>query len=129
MTKTHQEFLASFDDSRKPLVEAMLAVIMEACPMLTETVKWNAPTFCFDGKDRMTLMLHKPDRVGLILHTGARPKEDKKAPHLYTDDTGLLIWNSNVRATITFFDIDEFLSKKSAFQKAVVRWVDETRHL
>lgn len=129
MTKTHQEFLASFDDNRKRLVEAMLAGITEACPMLTETVKWNAPTFCFDGKDRMTLMLHKPDRVGLILHTGARPKEDKKAPHLYTDDTGLLIWNSNVRATLTFFDINEFLSKKSAFQKAVVRWVDETRHL
>jgi hypothetical protein len=99
MVKTHQEFIAGFDGERKPLVESLLAAITEACPTLTETIKWNAPTFCHAGKDRMTLMFLKPDRVGLILHTGAKQKEDKNAPQLYADDTGLLQWNSNVRAT------------------------------
>lgn len=78
--KTHQDFLDQFNDERKSLVEEMLQAIHEECPTLTETIKWNAPTFCHGGKDRMTIMLHKKDRVGLILHTGARPKEDKKAP-------------------------------------------------
>ena len=129
MIKTHQEFLTEFNDERKPLVEALLIAIIEACPTLTETIKWNAPTFCDNEKDRMTIMLHKKDRVGLILHTGARPKEDKTAPHLYTDDTELLEWNSNVRATISFSDLTDFLSKRNLFKKAVKRWIDEKKGL
>ena len=129
MTKTHQEFMTEFDDERKPLVEALLKTIIEACPTLTETIKWNAPTFCDKGKDRMTIMLHKKDRVGLILHAGARPKEDKNAPFLYTDDTKLLEWNSNIRATIFFSDLADFLSKRELFKKAVKRWIEETKDL
>jgi hypothetical protein len=129
MTTIHQAFLSKFHDERKSLVEAVLEAILEACPDLSETIKWNAPTFCYEGKDRMTIMLHKKDRVGLILHTGAKPKEDKKAPHLYQDDTGLLEWNSNIRATITFCAVADFSSKRNLFKKAVKRWVDETKSL
>ena len=74
-------------------------------------------------------MLQKKDRVSLILHTGARPKEDKKAPHLYMDDTELLEWNSNIRATISFINITDFLSKRELFKKAVKRWIEETKDL
>ena len=129
MIKTHQEFLTTFNDERKPLVEALLKAIIEACPTLSETIKWNAPTFCDNGKDRMTIMLHKKDRVGLILHTGVKPKEDKKAPHLYTDDTELLEWNSNLRATISFSNLTDFLSKRNLFKKAVKRWIEEIKGL
>jgi uncharacterized protein YdhG (YjbR/CyaY superfamily) len=129
MTTAHQAFLSEFHDERKSLVEAVLKAILEACPDLSETIKWNAPTFCHEGKDRMTIMLHKKDRVGLILHTGAKPKEDKKAPRLYQDATGLLEWNSNIRATITFRDAADFSAKRNLLKKAVKRWVDETKGL
>ncbi len=129
MAKTHHEFLTQFDDERKPLVEAILIAIIEECPTLTESIKWNAPTFCYDTKDRLTIMLHKKDRVGLILHTGAKPKEDKKAPPIYTDDTELLEWNSNIRATISFSDLNDFLSNRDLFKKAVKRWIEETKGL
>jgi hypothetical protein len=129
MTKTHQEFMIGFNDERKPLVEAILEVIRETDPSLSEIIKWNSPTFCHNGKDRMTIMLHKKDRVGVILHTGAKPKEDKKAPRLYTDATGLLDWNSNIRATISFFDLTEFSAKKDIFKQAIAQWVDETKAL
>ncbi len=121
--------MTEFHDERKPLLEAVLNAINEACPTLTETIKWNAPTFCDHNKDRMTLMLHKKTTVALILHTGAKPKEDKKAPFLYLDDTGLLEWNSNIRATISFADLTDFLSKKDLFKKAVLRWIEETKGL
>jgi len=129
MATIHQEFLDKFHDDRKPLVEAVLKAILEACPDLSETIKWNAPNFCAEAKDRLTLMLHKKDRVSLILHTGARPKEDKKAPPLFQDDTGLLEWNSNIRATITFLDVADFLSKQNLFKQAVQRWIEETKSL
>jgi hypothetical protein len=80
------------NSERKPLVAALLAAIVEECPGLSETIKWNAP-------------------------------------RLYTDDTSLLEWNSNIRATISFFDLDEFLSKRDLFKKAVKRWVEETKNL
>jgi hypothetical protein len=129
LVKTHQDFLDQFIDERKPIVEAMLKAIREQCPNLSETIKWNAPTFCFGGKDRMTVMLHKKDRVGLILHTGAKPKEDKKAPHFYFDDTELLEWNSNIRATISFFSLSDFFSKSDRFKRAINRWIEETKDL
>lgn len=129
MAQTHQDFLAEFADERKPLVEAMLAAIVEACPDLTRIIKWNAPSFCDNGKDRMTLMLHKKNMVGLILHTGAMPKEDKKAPRLYEDSTGLLEWNSNIRATISFAGVDDFLAKRDLFKQAVGTWVFQTKDL
>jgi len=129
MAKTHPEFLAEFADERKPLVTALLATIKEACPDLTEIIKWNAPSFCANGKDRMTIMLHKKNIVGLILHTGAKPKEDKTAPRLYIDSTGLLEWNSNIRATISFTGIDDFLAKKELFKEAVKTWVAKTKNL
>jgi uncharacterized protein YdhG (YjbR/CyaY superfamily) len=129
MTYTHQEFMANFDDERKQLVAALLAAITEACPTLTENIKWNAPNFSYNGKDRLTFMLHKKDRVSLILHTGVKPKEDKKAPHLIADDTGLLEWNSNIRATITFFDLNDFLFKRDLFKKAVEQWIEATKEL
>lgn len=129
MAKTHQEFLSEFVDERKPLVGAMLAAIVEECPHLTGIIKWNAPSFGDNGKDRMTLMLHKPDTVCLILHTGARPKEDKKAPRLYDDSTGLLEWNSNIRATISFTSVENFLAKRDLFKEAVRTWVSQTKDL
>jgi hypothetical protein len=129
MIKTHQEFLTRLDDDRKPLIEAMLSAITEECPILTETIKWNAPNFNYYGKDRLTFMLLKKDRVSLILHTGTKPKEDKKAPHVYSDDTEMLDWLSNIRATISFFDLTDFKSKRDLFKKAVKRWIEETKDL
>ena len=129
MAKTHQEFLSEFTDERKSLVKALLVAINEECPHLTEIIKWNAPSFCDNGKDRMTIMLHKKNIVGLILHTGVKPKEDKKAPRLYDDSTGLLEWNSNIRATISFANIDDFLAKQELFKKAVKTWVTKTKDL
>ncbi len=129
MTKTHHEFLSEFTDERKPLVEALLIAIIEACPNLTEIIKWNAPSFCDNGKDRLTIMFHKKNMIGLILHTGVKPKEDKKAPRLYDDVTGLLEWNSNIRATITFISMDDFLAKRDLFKYAVTTWVDKTKDL
>lgn len=129
MAKTHQDFLSEFADERKPLVEALLRTITEECPNLTEIIKWNAPSFCDNGKDRMTMMLHKKNSVGLILHTGARPKEDKKAPRIYEDSTGLLEWNSNIRATLSFASHDDFLAKQELFKEAVKTWISKTKDL
>jgi len=126
---THEDFLNMFSDDRKPLLEALLAAVNEACPELTEIIKWNAPSFCDRDRDRLTIMLHKKDQVGLILHTGARPKEDRKAPPIFQDETGMLEWNSNIRATIPFRDLAGFQANRDRFKEAVKRWIEETKNL
>jgi hypothetical protein len=42
---------------------------------------------------------------------------------------GLLEWNSNIRATITFVDAADFESKRDRFTQAVKQWLEETKDL
>ncbi len=55
---------------------------------LTEHVKWNAPSYVFDGEDRITMNLrNKQGLVKLVLHMGAtRPEDRKGAPVLLADE-------------------------------------------
>lgn len=129
MLISHQAFLSEFDDERKPLLEEMLKAIKEVQPKLSEIIKWNVPSFSDNGKDRLTIMLHKKDRVGLILHTGAKPKEVKKAPPLFEDSTGLLEWNSNIRATISFSSMEDFFSTRNLFKQAIKDWIVQTKDM
>ena len=42
---------------------------------VTERVKWNAPSCCIDGDDRITFRLQPGDRVELVFHRGARTRD------------------------------------------------------
>ena len=74
-------------------------------------------------------MLHKKDEIGLIFHTGAKPKEDKKAPPIYKDTIGLLRWNSNIRANVSFKSYDVFKQSKTLFIRTIQDWIEQTKNM
>ena len=41
-----------------------------------EHVKWNAPSFCYAGVDRVTFRLQPGNRLQLVLHRGAKVRDD-----------------------------------------------------
>lgn len=130
MGKLHDEFVSTIDNTeRRNLLSAILEAIREACPELTEVIKWNAPSFCYNRKDRLTIMLHKREEVGLIFHTGAKPKEDKKAPPIFEDTIGLLRWNSNIRANVSFSNYDVFMQSKTLFIRTIQEWIEQTKNI
>jgi len=86
---------ARLDDVRE--VRAALLTI----DGVTERVKWNAPSFCIDGDDRITFRLQPGDRVELVVHRGSRTRADA-ATFTFDDPSALITWSTADRGVIAF---------------------------
>jgi hypothetical protein len=115
-------YLARLDHPLEAGVERLRAAILASDPGITETVKWNAPSFRYAGADRVTFRLQPGDRLQLILHRGAAVRDDA-ADFRFEDSSGLLEWAAPDRAVITFRDLDDVAAKQSAVVDVVRRWV------
>ena len=49
-----QIYLDQLDHPLKPEILKIREIIFSANPDLTEHIKWNAPSFCLDGEDKIT---------------------------------------------------------------------------
>jgi hypothetical protein len=119
-------FLRTVKHPLKAAIEALRELILNSDKSITEQIKWNGPSFCFGGDDRITFNLHKNDCVMLIFHCGAKGKEVKGKEPICKDATGLLEWLSNERAVIKIHSLDEMNEKKAKLTKVVKQWIKET---
>ena len=115
-------YLAALDHPLKAGIEQLRAAILASDPGITESVKWNAPNFRYDGVDRVTFRLQPGNRLQLVLHRGAAVRADA-AEFRFDDPTGLLEWAAPDRAVLTFTDLDDVAAKKAAVVELVNRWV------
>jgi hypothetical protein len=107
--------------SRKEEITHIRTLILGANAHITEHVKWNAPSFCLNDEDRITFRLQPGDRIQLIFHRGAKPKDSSN--FVFEDSSGLLEWITKDRAVVTFADMDDVKSKTAKLKKLVRRWV------
>ncbi len=84
-------FINELVHSRKPEIEQLRDAILAAPIEITEQVKWNAPSFCCDGDDRVTFRLHPGNRVELVFHRGAKKRADTST-FTFHDPVGHLKW-------------------------------------
>jgi hypothetical protein len=82
-------FMLELTHDRKPEVEQLRTAILALPLGLTEHIKWNAPSFCIDGDDRITFRLQPGDRVELIFHRGPKKRSDT-ATFTFKDPSGLM---------------------------------------
>jgi hypothetical protein len=120
-----QAFLHSLEHGRKDEVEAVREITLSAHPGVTERIKWNAPSFCVDGDDRITFRLQPGDRVELVFHRGARRRGDA-ATFSFEDGSGILRWVARDRALVTFRNADDVEAKRAALKDLVHRWMIAT---
>jgi uncharacterized protein YdhG (YjbR/CyaY superfamily) len=118
------DFMANLDHPLKSEVEAIRAIVKDADLRLTERIKWNAPSYGYDGEDRVTFILHARDRVQIVFHRGAKPKES--ALLQFEDGTGLLKWVAPDRAIAAFRTMDDVSANREALADLVRRWVAAT---
>ena len=118
---TVEAFMAALEHPQKPLIARVRAIILGANGRITEQVKWNAPSFCYGGDDRVTMRLHPPTQVQLILHRGAKVRPDDG--FTFADDSGLLHWITNDRATVTLRSLAEVEAHEAALARLVERWM------
>lgn len=115
------QLMETVDHPHREAVEYLRAAVLRADPQITEQVKWNAPSFCYDGVDRVTFQLRSKD-VQLIFHRGAKVKDDTTS-FTFVDDSGMMRWRSSDRAVVTFKDLADIKANETAFTALVKRWV------
>src|SRR5215211_753420 len=115
-------FISGLDHPLKEEVERLRTAILDSNDEITEHIKWNAPSFCYAGEDRVTFRLYPEDRVQLVFHRGAKVKSDA-GDFEFDDDTGLLRWVADDRAVVALRDVKDVEAKQASLVDVVNRWV------
>ncbi len=89
---------------------------------IDEHVKWNAPSYTYDGEDRVTFNLRPTDKVQFILHRGAKTRNDADSFE-FADPSGLLSPITADRGTVVFADLADARAKQERFDALVLAWV------
>lgn len=117
-------FLQTLDHPLKEAIIEVRAIILNANSLITEHIKWNAPSFCYHGEDRVTMSLRPGKGIQLIFHRGAKVKDS--AGFAFQDDTGLLEWVTNDRAIVKLQDMEDVEAKRASLATVVRQWMEET---
>jgi hypothetical protein len=118
------EFMSGLEHPMAAQVESLRSIILDADPRVAETIKWNAPSFYID-EHFATFSLRHPDRLRVVLHTGAKVNPEARQVEI-DDPDGLLTWPSVDRAIITFSHPDDVAAKTDEFASIVKQWIQQT---
>lgn len=91
---------------------------------VSEHIKWNAPSFCLQGNDRITLGLERNGAVRVVLHRGAKVKP--VSGFRFADASGLVRWAAPDRGVLLFRTEQELDAKRDAVSGLFARWLDAT---
>ena len=115
-------YLDRLEHPLKGGVVRLRAAIMASNPDICEHVKWNAPSFCFGGVDRVTFRLHPGVRLQLVFHRGAGKRADAKA-FVFDDPFDLMTWPGPDRAVVDLPTLDAVADHEEQVVSLVQRWV------
>ena len=88
MSKVESFIAAMEPPAARETVAAVRRLVLAAHEGLTEHIKWNGPSFCFGGDDRITLGLDRTGAVRVVLHRGAKARDG--ADFVIDDDEELV---------------------------------------
>ena len=114
-------YMAALDHPLRGVVEAVRAALVGADPKIGEQIKWNAPSFTWEGEDRVTFNIRPAAPLLLVFHRGAKPKDD--AGFRFEDDTGLMDWKAPDRAVVTLRDEADWHRHGEAILRLALRWL------
>lgn len=120
------DFMEALQHPLKVEIAAVLALIRKADPAIAEGIKWNAPSFRLD-EWFATLNIRSRDAVQIILHLGAKSRDDVTVRQAIDDPLGMLQWLGKDRATVKFRDSAEIKSRGAAFQAVLRQWITHLR--
>jgi hypothetical protein len=99
--------------------------VLAGCSDLTEEIKWNAPSFAYEGRDRVTLGLDRKGGYRIVLHRGAKVLDADGFS--FIDDTGLASWPAPDRGVIALKDRARIDSASGDITRLISRWIAATR--
>jgi hypothetical protein len=113
-------FMAALDHPLKADIEIVRKLILGVSPAISDGVKWNS--LSFRKSDWFaTVNLRSKDVIQLVLHTGAKAKDN---PELrIPDSNGLLLWLAKDRALATLGSGKTLKTNAKAFVAIVKVWL------
>ena len=120
-TEQVDQFLSRLDHPMKTEIEQVRRIILSANEEITEHIKWNAPSFCYKGEDRVTFNLHAKDGIQLIFHRGAKSKESAELKS--SNPSNLLKWITTDRAKVELKDMADVEANRSELARLVNTWI------
>jgi hypothetical protein len=101
-----------YDNPQRELVLAVRQVVLAADPRVSETIKWQAPTFMYRG-NIASFYPKATKHASLMFHTGAS----------LPDPTGLLEGEGATSRVAKFADRADLDAKTAALQDLVRAWI------
>ncbi|WP_052759748.1 DUF1801 domain-containing protein [Paenibacillus sp. DMB20] len=121
-----QDYMSRLEHPLKKEIEEVRTIIRNADGRLTEHIKWNAPSYCIDGEDRITFNLQGKGFFRLIFHRGAKVKESADKEPLFEDSTGLLEWVAGDRGIVKLKDMEDVNAKRDKLTQLITKWIEVT---
>ena len=119
------DYIAKLDHPDREAIDGLRLGILDLDERITESVKWNAPNFLFDGEDRVTFRLKPGTRYQLILHRGATKRDDVDVFE-FDDPTGRIEWATPDRGTLTLAGTNSEGADRAQATDLVDRWMRAT---
>ena len=113
-------FLTALDHPLKADIEAVRKLILGTDPAIADGVKWNSLSFRHTDWFA-TVNLRSKDVVQLVMHTGAKTKDNPKLK--IPDESGLLVWLAKDRALATLGAGKTLKANAKAFEAIVKAWI------
>jgi hypothetical protein len=123
-TENVDQFMRALDHPLKAAIEAVRDLILQSDGHISEHIKWNAPSFCYKGEDRVTFKLYPQDSLQLVFHRGTKVRDSKD--FVFSDSTGLLTWVTNDRAIVTLHGMNDVQARKAELIRVVNKWMEAT---
>lgn len=119
------EYRAALKPVQRAIVDHLRAAASASAPDVTEHIKWNAPSFCLQGDDRITLSTSPKGAVRVILHRGVKVKDNTDLA--FEAPAGLVKWAAPDRGVMEFkakADVDNWAADIDDIFK---RWMEMTK--
>jgi hypothetical protein len=112
------------DEPTRATVDLLRSIVAGSHQGLSESIKWNAPSFALGDEDRITLGLERKGGVRLVLHRGAKQKAS--ADFRFSDPDKLARWPAPDRGVIVFKDAEDVARRRDQLGALCARWLAAT---
>src|SRR5688572_31661184 len=112
-SKEVEAWLSRYENPMKPVVERIRAIVLGADPRIDECIKWQAPTFTYEG-NLASFFPKSKAHASLMFHSGA--KIPGTHPRLEGD--------AELGRSLKIASVEDANAAKGDIEKVVKAWCD-----